>query len=104
MTALFGIVELVAAVAGVVAFIALYTRQAPWWRSAVGWWLVTYPAALGLLLINGVVGRTVGDYPARQAVNLVLFAVIAGSVWFSVALLYRAKKKERSQESSSGLN
>jgi uncharacterized membrane protein len=95
VTAFFGLAELVAAILGVIAFVALYTRRAPWWRSEVGRWLVTYPIALGLLLINGVVFRVIGDYPGRQTVNLVLFGVIAGSVWWSFALLYRAKKKER---------
>lgn len=95
LVALVGTLELIVAVVGAFAFVVLYTRQAPWWRSEVGRWLVTYPLALGLLLVNGVVGRIAGDYPGRQAVNLSLFAVVAGSTVWSCTMLLRIRRREK---------
>jgi hypothetical protein len=89
---LFSNLLLAAGVAGVAWFVALYSLRAPWWANEVGWHLVTFTTALGALMANGLIFRIVGDYPGRQIVNLVLFTVVVVSVWWRVALLYRATR------------
>lgn len=94
MNDILGMALLGAGVAGSAVFIVLYSLRARWWRSEVGWWLVTFPGSLGLLLANGIVFRLVGDYPGRQLVNLVLFVVVVAAVWWCVALLHRATRRK----------
>jgi len=93
VTDVIGIALLGAGVLGAAVFVGLYTWWTPWWRSEVGQWLVSFPAALGLLLANGLVARAVGNYPGRQAINLVLFVVCVASVWWSVRLLVRVMRR-----------
>jgi hypothetical protein len=92
---LFSNLLLAAGVAGVAWFVALYSLRAPWWANEIGWHLVTFTSALGLLMANALTFRLVGDYPGRQTVNLILFAVIVASVWWRVTLLHRATREER---------
>jgi hypothetical protein len=102
VTNLIAVLLLGAGVLGAVVFVGLYSWRAPWWRTEVGWWLVTFPSSLGLLLANGLVFRIAGDYAGRQTVNLVLFAVVVASVWWCVALLHRATRRTRSRRSLVG--
>lgn len=74
---------------GSAVFIVLYSNSAPWWRSELGWHLVTFTGSLGLLMANGLLFRIVGEYPGRQTVNTILLAVIVAVVWWRVALLNR---------------
>lgn len=95
MITIVGTVLLAVGVLGVGWFIVRYSLEAPWWRGEVGWHLVTFTGALGLLMANGLAFRLAGDYPGRQAANLVLFAVIVASVWWRVALLHRVTRRKR---------
>ena len=99
MSNLIGIVLLAAGVLGTAVFVGLYSIRAPWWGSEIGWHLVTFPGALGLLEANGLAFRIVGDYPGRQAVNLALFAVIVAAVWWRVALLNRVSGEHDDEKS-----
>jgi hypothetical protein len=94
MNELIGILLLAAGVLGVIVFVALYSIRVPWWRSEIGWYLVTFPGALGLLLANGLAFRILGDYPGRQLVNLLLFVVVVASIWWCVALLVRVTRRK----------
>lgn len=95
MTDIVGTTLLAAGVLGVVVFVALYSRRVPWWRGEVGWWLVTFPSSLGLLMANGLVFRVAGDYPGRQLVNTTLFVAVVASVWWCVTLLAKVTRRDR---------
>jgi hypothetical protein len=92
---LIGTVLLVVGVLASVTFVAAYSYYTDWWRSEVGWHLVTFPAALGLLEASGLVFRLVGDYPGRQAVNAVLFAVIVATTVWRAVLVFRNNRPAR---------
>lgn len=90
---------LMAAAAGVAAFVGLYSWYTPWWRNETGRWLVTFPSLVGLLCANGVVFRLFGDYPHRDTVSTILLAATVVSIWWRLVLLIhvirRYPKKDR---------
>jgi uncharacterized membrane protein len=64
-------------------------------RTEMGWHLVVLTADLGLLMANGLIFRLLGDYPGRQVVNTVLFAVVVATIVWRILLLHRATKGDR---------
>ncbi len=91
----FAVVLLAAAALGSVAYIAVYTRYADWWRTEIGWSLIGFPGVLGLLAVNGLAFRLLGDFPGRQAVNVGLFFVWVAVVWWLATLVYRSNRSAR---------
>jgi hypothetical protein len=92
------IVLLFVAAAESVIFIGVYTRYTDWWRSEVGWYLVMFPGVLGLLAINALVFRVLGEYTSRQYINIGLFCIWVIAVGWLLTILYRANSKEKREK------
>lgn len=84
--------EIVVTFCASLAFIALYTAVAPWWRSPLGRNLVAFDASLSLTLLPAVVHHAFGFRSAEDVVfawfTVVAFALVpCVIVWRAVILL-----------------
>lgn len=95
MIQLIGTVILAAGVVGSLAFIGAYSYYTDWWRSEIGWHLVTFVACLLVLEVNAVAVRLFGDYPGRGLVNLAAFGGMVAATWWRAALVIRSNRRRR---------
>lgn len=95
MTQHIGTLLLIAGLVGSLVFIGAYTYYAKWWRSEVGWHLVTFVACVAVLEGSAIAFRLLGDYPGRGAVNVVAFTGLVAATWWRAALVFRANRRRR---------
>lgn len=78
------------------AFVIMYHWMAPWWRSQVGWHVMTYSAVVAAVLTLSVV-RMIGgaslDTPWFAVVRLVVFAGVPLAIGWRIAILWRAQRR-----------
>lgn len=87
---------MVAAAAG--AFVVAYATTAPWWRSRVGWHVMTVTAAMGWLGVYTVLITIwpVGPVAAGLRVSrAVVIVALAGLLVQRAAMVIRAQRPER---------
>lgn len=94
---IFGLALTVIALAGCLTFVGLYSRVR-WWRSEVGWHLMTFTSLEALILGLTLARGLWGDYPGREVVLTVAFAVFAAASCWRAAILWRTQRRARRLE------
>lgn len=67
----------------------LHGTLLPWWRSELGVYYFAWPTMLTIVLTPNMVRLIFGDFPARQAVNSVMFVLLAILVVYGLVLLVK---------------
>jgi hypothetical protein len=78
------------------AFIALYTVVAPWWRNPLGRNLVAFDASLSLTLLPSVIHHTFGPSAASSAFfgwfTVVAFAMVPCVIIWRAVIMVRMQR------------
>lgn len=78
------------------AFPLLYGLTRPWWRSLVGWWVLTATVGLGLLVDISLAYKWLGDeYALRDVVRLTVYSLICAGSWMSLVTFLIERRRGR---------
>lgn len=80
----------VVALGGIGTFVALFALT-PWWRSEMGWHLMTFMSIEAVVLLLTLARSVFGDYPGRDVLLLLFFAAFAAAGWWRASILIRTQ-------------
>lgn len=82
---------------GIFAFTILYGFRSRWWKYIEGIALFAKSFTLAMVSAISVAFILFGDYPARQTIRVIVYALFAGSSWFFVIALVRRQHRDGRQ-------
>jgi hypothetical protein len=95
------VVLLLLAITPLVLFAYCYARYSPWRDTLQGKTLMAQKIAMVAVLLASLCAVMFGDYPGREIVSIVLFAVLVALFWVMFFALRMAQKEAaRSADSS----
>lgn len=78
------------------AFPLMYGLTRPWWRSLIGWWIITATTGLALLVDISLIYQWLGDaYALRDVVRLSVYGLIWAGAWMSVITFLFERRRHR---------
>lgn len=92
------LIELILSTLGALVFLISYSIKARWWKSLVGWMLISFPVLLILVFLHRIAFNITRGYPGAQIIGVVIYGFTTIAVWLFVFVGWWVNRKGKKDE------